>query len=325
MKQKVLITRQIPAAGIRLLQKHLDVTVHMDEAPMARDEIIRAIHDKQGLVCLLTDRIDAAVMDAAPGLRVIANYAVGYDNIDVESATRRKICVTNTPGVLTEATADLTWALIFAVSRRIVEADRYVRAGSFRGWEPLLMLGDDIHGKTLGIIGLGRIGQAVARRAQGLEMKVLYHEPQRLSGDIERACQAEYRSLPSLLRDSDLVTLHVPFNRTTHHLVGSRELNSMKKEAYLINVSRGPVIDEKALVRALKNGDIAGCGLDVYEREPSIEQDLLSMENTVLLPHIGSASRSARIAMAQMTAQNVIAVLVNRTRPPYIVNSSVFT
>jgi glyoxylate reductase len=324
MKQKVLVTREIPHAGIAELQKYLDVSVNPDDAPMKKSDIIRAIHDKHGLVCLLTDGIDKDVINAGINLRVIANYAVGYDNIDVETATRNNICVTNTPGVLTEATADLTWALIFAVSRRIIEADDYVRTGLFRGWAPMLFLGDDIFGKTLGIIGLGRIGQAVARRAQGFNMRVIYYEPDRLSPATEQVTQATYCSLHSLLKNSDFVSVHVPLTEKTHHLIGSQELKVMKKSAFLINASRGPVIDEKALVQALKDGTIAGCGLDVYEREPAVEQGLLSMKNTVLLPHIGSGSRKTREDMALMAARNIIAVLIHQTKPPDLINQTIY-
>jgi len=324
MKQKVIVTRKIPAAGIDILQKYLDVFINPHDAPMEKDELMRVIRDKQGIVCLLTDSIDKDVIDAAPDLKVIANYAVGYDNIDIETATRRKICVTNTPDVLTETTADLTWALMLSVSRRIAEADGYVRDGLFRGWEPMLLLGDDIYGKTLGIIGLGRIGQAVARRALGFNMQVLYYEPRRLSADIENACQAEYRSLPALLQDSDFVSIHVPLTDATRHLIGREELTIMKKSAYLINVSRGAVIDEKALAQALKNNDIAGCGLDVYEREPAVESELISLTNTVLVPHIGSASRQTREKMACIAAENIIAMLVHHKKPPHIINPSAY-
>lgn len=325
MKQKVLVTREIPQAGIAELRRYLDVTVNPVDAPMKKEDIIQNIRDKHGLVCLLTDDIDKDVIFAGVNLKVIANYAVGYDNIDIKTATRRNICVTNTPDVLTEATADLTWALICAVSRRIIEADSYIRAGLFRGWEPMLLLGGDIYGKTLGIIGLGRIGQAVAQRAHGFNMHVLYYKTERLSPAREHACQAEYRSLHALLESSDIVSIHVPLTEKTHHFIGRKELKIMKKSAFLINVSRGPVIDEKALVEALRNGSIAGCGLDVYEREPAVEQGLLGMKNTVLLPHIGSASRQTRENMALMAARNIIAVLIDQTKPLHLVNLSVCT
>ncbi len=325
MKQKVLVTRKIPEAGIAELQKNLDVHVNPEDTPMKKDAIIHAITDAQGLVCLLTDRIDKEVLDAARELKVIANYAVGYDNIDIETAAQKRIYVTNTPGVLTEATADLTWALILSTSRRIIEADHCLRTGRFRGWEPMLLLGADVHGKTLGIIGLGRIGQAVARRARGFDMQVLYYEPRRLSERIEQAYHAEYCSMPELLERSDFISIHVPLDKSTFHLIGTPELSSMKKTAYLINVSRGAVIDEKALVKGLKNGAIAGCGLDVYEREPEVEQALLAMKNTVLLPHIGSASQATRDRMALIAAQNILAVLVRNEEPPNWINKDIQT
>ena len=320
MKQKVLVTRKIPEAGIAELQKYLDVTVNPNAAPMEKEDIIDTIRDKQGLICLLTDRIDRDIIEAGSNLKVIANYAVGYDNIDVETASRKHIYVTNTPGVLTEATADLTWALIMSVSRRIVEADRFVRDGHFTGWEPMLLLGTDVQGMTMGIIGLGRIGRAVARRARGFDMRLLYYEPSRLSEDIEQAYGAEYCTLPVLIRDSDIISIHVPLHAHTHHLIGTKAFKLMKKGAFLINVSRGPVVDERALVHALKSNLIAGCGLDVYEREPEVEQELLTMKNAVLLPHIGSASRKTREKMALIAAKNVIAVLVHAKKPPDTVN-----
>ena len=320
MKQRVLVTRKLPQTGIEELEKYLDVHVNPADTPMNKDDIMHAIQGTHGLVCLLTDRIDADIIEAGQDLRIIANYAVGYDNIDVDAAVQKNIYVTNTPGVLTEATADLTWALLFAVSRRIIEADAYVRNGRFTGWEPMLLLGDDIHGKTLGIIGLGRIGQAVARRAHGYAMQVLYHEPERLPDAIEEQYHVQYQPLHALLERSDLVTLHVPLNEHTYHLIGEKELKTMQKHAYLINVSRGPVIDERALVQALQTGEIAGCGLDVYEREPAIEQELIHMPNTVLLPHIGSASRAAREAMAMIVARNVIAALIHNVRPPDLID-----
>ncbi len=323
MKQKVLVTRKIPEAGIAELQKHLEVHVNPDDTPMKKDDIVRALIDTQGLVCMLTDRIDKEILDGARDLKVIANYAVGYDNIDIETAAHKNIYVTNTPDVLTEATADLTWALILTVSRRIIEADHHLRTGRFRGWEPMLLLGADVHGKTLGIIGLGRIGQAVARRARGFDMRVLYYEPRRLPREIEQACHAEYRPLSYVLRTSDFVSLHVPLNKNTFHLIGTHELHIMKKSAYLINVSRGAVVDERALVKGLKNGIIAGCGLDVYEREPDVEHELLAMKNTVLVPHIGSASRTTRDRMALIAAQNVITVLVRNETPPHWVNKHI--
>jgi glyoxylate reductase len=226
---------------------------------------------------------------------------------------------------LTETTADLTFTLLCSAARRIVEADGFVRADRFKGWEPMLLLGSDIHGKTLGIIGFGRIGRAVAQRAHGFNMRVLYYEPERLSPDVEKAHRAEYSDLDDLLKRSDFICVHTPLTESTYHLIGAQELSLMKKTAFLINTSRGPVIDEKALVKALQEERIAGCALDVFEREPEVERALLTMPNTVLVPHIGSASIETRAKMAQMVAENVIAVLIKKTRPPNIVNPEIYT
>jgi glyoxylate reductase len=285
--------------------------------------LLEKVRGKDGILCLLTDTIDREVMEAAgPKLKVIANYAVGYNNIDVEEATRRGIMVTNTPGVLTETTADLAWALMMSVARRIVEADRFVRAGKFRGWEPMLLLGTDVYGATLGIVGFGRIGQAMARRALGFDMTVLYYDLQRASEEIEQKYRVRFTPLPELLQTSDFVSLHVPLTKDTYHLIGERELRMMKREAYLINTARGPVVDEKALVRALREGWIRGAALDVFEREPEVELELLELENVVLAPHIGSASYATRTRMAEIAAQNLVKALQGEI-PPNLVNPEV--
>jgi glyoxylate reductase len=275
------------------------------------------------LYCMLTNRVDAEVMEAAPGLRVIANVAVGYNNIDVEEATRRGIIVSNTPGVLTDTTADFAWALLMAVARRVVEGDRFVRQGRFHGWGPLMMVGQDVHGKTLGIIGFGRIGKALARRASGFDMQVLYHDIYRADPDTEKALNATSVTMEELLARSDYVSLHTDYNPQSHHLIGGPELARMKPTAYLINTSRGAIVDEAALVDALKSGTIAGAALDVFEREPDIHPGLLELENAVLTPHIASASLDTRAAMAQMAADNVLAVL-NGDRAPNAVNPEVY-
>lgn len=324
-KSKVLLTRLLPQPAIELLQRYVVLDMNIENRSLTKDEIREKIIDKEGLICLLTDTIDAEVLKSGSDLKVIANFAVGYDNIDVGEATKRRIPVCNTPGVLTETTADLTFTLLCSAARRIVEADGFVRQGKFRGWEPMLLLGKDIYGKTLGIVGFGRIGRAVARRAHGFTMRVLYYEPERLSPDIERAHRVEYRSLDDLLKSSDFVCVHTPLTKSTHHLIGEQELFMMKKTAFLINTSRGAVIDEKALVTALQEKRIAGCALDVFEREPEVERALLTMPNTVLVPHIGSASIETRTKMAQMVAENVLAVLIRETRPPNIVNPEIYT
>ncbi|MGB9885035.1 MAG: 2-hydroxyacid dehydrogenase, partial [Methanomassiliicoccales archaeon] len=303
----VLITRKIPDAGLDILRNEVNLDIYEGDIPIPRDELIRRIKGKHGLLCLLSDRIDREVMEAAGAqLRIISNYAVGYNNIDVEEATRRGILVTNTPGVLTDATADLTWALIMACARRIPESDRFVREGRFVGWGPMLMLGHEVYGKTIGIIGLGDIGTAVARRAKGFGMRILYHNRKR-NIDGEREVGAVYVPLETLLRESDFVTIHVPLTQETFHLIGEKEIGLMKKNAILINVARGEVVDEKALISALKEKRIAYAGLDVFENEPHINPELFALENVVLTPHTGSATYESRNRMAVMAAENLLA------------------
>ncbi|HLS90617.1 MAG TPA: D-glycerate dehydrogenase [Limnochordia bacterium] len=320
---RVYVTRPIPQAGLDLLRQECEVTVFEDQDRLpTKEEVIEGVRGKDALLCLLTEEITAEVMDAAPDLKVISNYAVGYNNIDVEAATARGIVVTNTPGVLTETTADFAWALLMAVARRVVEADRFTRAGKFQGWGPLLFLGSDVYGKCLGIIGMGRIGQAIARRARGFDMRVLYYNRRRVDPAIENELQATYVPLDELLREADYVVLTVPLTPETHHLIGPRELAMMKPTAYLINPARGPVVDEKALVEALKNRTIAGAALDVFEEEPKLTPGLTELDNVVLAPHIASATTETRTKMAIMAAENLLAVLRNQ-RPKHIVNPEV--
>jgi len=309
---RIFLTRRLPEEGMKLLESH-EMEVYEGDAPPSKEEIIDGVRGKDVLICLLTDKIDAEVMDASPRLKIIANYAVGVDNIDIEEATRRGIVVTNTPGVLTETVADLTWALMLAIARRIVEGDEFTRAGKFKGWAPLLMLGGDIHGKTLGIIGAGRIGQAVARRARGFDMKVLYYSRERKEGMEKMG--AKYVDIHTLLRESDFVSLHVPLTPETYHMIGEKELREMKSSAYLINTARGKCIDERALVRALKEGWIRGAALDVFENEPEITPELKELKNVVITPHIGSASYETRSRMAVMVAENVLAALEGKMPP----------
>ncbi|HEY8497679.1 MAG TPA: D-glycerate dehydrogenase [Limnochordales bacterium] len=320
---EIYVTRRLPEPGMSMLAAHGRVEVNPHDRPLTRAELLEAVRGRDGLVTLLTDTIDAEVMEAAgPRLRVISNYAVGFNNVDVREATRRRILVCNTPGVLTETTADLAWALLMAVARRVVEADAFVRAGRFEamgGWSPTLFLGTDVHGKTLGIVGFGRIGEAVARRARGFDMRVLYHDVRRRTPEEEARLGVEYRSLEALLQESDFVTLHVDLNASTRHLLNERTLALMKPTAYLINTSRGPVVDEAALVRALRERRIAGAGLDVFEDEPRLAPGLAELPNVVLLPHIASASTETRARMAEMAAANLIAALSGR-RPPHVVN-----
>ncbi|MFH1774383.1 MAG: D-glycerate dehydrogenase [Methanobacteriota archaeon] len=306
--KKVFVTWRIPEEGLDVLRKEASVEVNPHDRALSKIELVEGVKEKDGLLCLLTDRIDAEVMDASPNLKVISNYAVGYDNIDLKAATRRGIVVTNTPEVLTETTADFAWALLMACARRVAEADRFTKEGKFRGWSPTLLTGRDIYGKTLGIIGLGRIGSAVGRRGKGFDMKLLYTGPTRKK-KLEGGLGIKYVSKEELLRESDFVSLHVPLLPTTHHLIGRKELKLMKPSAYLINTSRGPVVDESALVEALKNRIIAGAGLDVYEKEPELAEGLMQLDNVVLSPHIASATIETRSKMAVVAAQNILAAL----------------
>ncbi|MGB7055209.1 MAG: D-glycerate dehydrogenase [bacterium] len=323
-KLKVLVTRTLPAKSMDLLYRHFDLDVNREDKIMPREALKERISNIDGLVCLLTDNIDAAIIARAMRLRIIANYAVGYNNIDLVEASKRKIPVTNTPEILTEATADLTFGLLISIARRIVEADHFLRAGKFKGWAPELLLGADVHGKTLGIIGMGRIGRAVARRARGFDMKIIYNDAQRLEGVLEKELDTEYRTLKQLLKESDYVSVHAPLNEQTKRLLSIEEFRFMKKTAYLINVARGKIVDERALVAAISDKEIAGCALDVYENEPRVEPGLISLPNVVLVPHIGSASIEARTEMSMMVANNVISVLIDKKHPPNIVNPEIY-
>ena len=301
---------------MRILHNSCLVEVHENDQPVIRRELIEGARGKDGILTMLTDSVDAEIMEAlGTGLRVISNYAVGYNNIDITEATRRGIVVTNTPGVLTETTADLAWAAILTTARRIIEGDQLVRTTGRVQWGPMVLLGREVHGATLGIIGMGRIGRAVARRAQGFSMTVLYHSRHPLPFDEERHLNLTFCTLPDLLREADFVSLHVPLNTETRHLIGEKELRTMKSEAVLINTSRGEVIDEKTLSLALKEGWIAAAALDVFEREPVVEPALLQLPNAVLLPHIGSASRATRVKMAEMAALNLVNALQGKPVP----------
>ncbi len=323
MRPRVFVTREIPERGLSKIREHFEVDLWTDEAPPPKDVIIERVRDVDALVSLLTDPIDAEVFDAAPKLRIVSQYAVGYDNIDVKEATKRGIYVTNTPGVLTETVADFTFALMLAVARRVVEADKYVREGRWKvAWHPLMMLGSDVYGRTLGIVGMGRIGSAVARRAKGFGMRILYYDSVRRE-ELERELGAEFVDLDRLLEESDYVSLHVPLTPETYHLIGEEQLRKMKPTAFLINTARGKVVDQKALYRALKEGWIAGAGLDVFEQEPIPPDDpLLKLDNVVLAPHAASASHETRSRMAEMVAENLIAFL-NGKVPPNLVNKEV--
>ena len=321
--KRVLVTLPLPAAGTDLLRQRFEVKV-VEAEGMPAPELERLVRDfdPDGIVGMVNVPIKDAVMEAAPRLRCIANYAVGYNNIDLEAAVRRGILVTNTPGVLTEATADLAFALLLAIARRVSESDRFLREGRFQGWKADLLLGSDVYGRTLGIIGFGRIGQAVARRARGFEMTVLYTDARRAEAGIEADLRASFVSLDDLLRQADFVTIHADLNAQTRHLIGERELRLMGPEHYLINAARGPIVDEAALVRALREGWIKGAGLDVYEHEPRLANGLTDCPNTVLLPHLGSATVTARNGMASTAARNMIEALEGRV-PPNLVNPDV--
>jgi glyoxylate reductase len=321
MPGTLLISRPLPEAALTLARSQATVRLGPKDRRFEPAELAAQLRDADGLVCLLTDTIDEPLLAEAPRLRIVANVAVGYDNIDVAAASRRRIVVTNTPGVLTETTADFTWALLLATARRVAEADAFTRAGKFTEWGLMLLLGGDVHGKTLGILGLGRIGRAVTRRAQGFAMRVLYHDAVR-DLEAERDLGVVYRERDALLREADFVTLHVPLLPETHHYIDERALRLMKPTAYLVNAARGPVVHEAALVRALREGWIAGAGLDVYEEEPRVDPGLLECPNAVLAPHIASASRETRLRMTTMAVEDALAVLDGR-RPAHPVNPEV--
>ena len=307
MKPKVYVTRHLPEVAWSELVVACDVEIWDEEFPPSYELITQQIEDKDGLICLLTDKIDPNLMDHAPNLKVISQVAVGYDNIDVAAATERTIAIGNTPGVLTDATADFAFALLMAAARRIGEAIDYVRAGKWQTWGLTLLLGQEIHGATLGIIGMGRIGQAVAKRARGFDMKILYHSADRLP-DVEETLGAEYREFDELLQEADFVSLHVTLTEETRGLIDSRALGLMKRTAVLINTARGPVVDPDALYWALKNGQIAAAALDVTDPEPLPADDkLLDLPNLIVAPHIASATIASRNLMAQMAVQNCIA------------------
>lgn len=319
MELKTYISSWIPDEALEIVKASAEVKIRKAKYPASRKTLLNEIRDVEGLLCFLTDKIDSDVIEAARKLRVISNCAVGVDNVDVESATKRGIFVTNTPEVLTETTADLTWALLMCIARRITEAENFIKTGKWRRWHLMLMTGTDVHGKTLGIVGLGRIGAAVARRAKCFGMKILYYDTVR-HPSLEEKLNLEYVNLEGLLKNSDYVTLHVPLLKQTYHLLGERELSMMKSTAYLVNASRGAVIDEKALIKALRRRKIAGAALDVFEKEPiSKDHPLLKFENVVAVPHIGSATVETRTKMAIMAAENLVKVLSGKM-PHSLVN-----
>lgn len=312
---KVLVTGRLPEEVVAVLRADHEVVVNDKDQPMARDEVLRHITDKHGLLSMLTDKVDEELIEKARELKMIANCAVGFNNVDIAAATKRGILVSNTPGVLTDATADLTFALMLSVARRVVEGDAMTRSGGFKSWAPFLFLGSEVTGKTLGIIGLGEIGKAVALRARCFRMPVLYYNRSRLGESQEQELNATYTDFPTLLSRSDFISLHVPLTDQTRHLVGKTELRLMKQSAFLINASRGPVVDEKALLEALRTRVIAGAGLDVYENEPEVTPGLSDLANVVLLPHLGSATIETRTKMAGLAVENLLAGLEERIPP----------
>src|SRR5436309_15055310 len=321
---KVFVTRPVFDEAIDRLRRVFEVELNTEERILPKQELIALLGDKDGALALLTDAIDFEVLESTPRLKAVANFAVGFNNVAVDSATKLGVVITNTPGVLTDTTADFAWTLLMAAGRRLVEADKYCRAGKYEGWGPMLFLGHDIRHKTLGIVGMGRIGQAVARRAHGFEMKILYTDEFRLPPEKEQELRATFVSLEQLLKESDFVSLHVPLMASTKHLVGKKQLEMMKKTAVLVNTSRGPVVDERALVEALKNQTIFAAGLDVYEEEPRLAPGLADLDNVTIPPHIASASIDTRAKMATMAASNIIAFFKGE-KPPNIVNPEVLS
>jgi glyoxylate reductase len=331
--ERVYVTYPIPGPGLDILREKFEVGVFGEDleagadpdhglgipAP-TRDQLITAARECDGLLTLVRDKVDDALLAALPKVRIVANYGVGYDNIDVVAATTRGVMVTNTPGVLTDATADLAWTLMLASARRLVEGERMMRTGAYQGWDPKMLVGADVYGQTLGVVGFGRIGQAVARRARGFDMQVLYEDAVEVSTATELG--ATRVDLDTILAESDFISLHVALTPETHHLIGEAQLRRMKPTAHLVNTSRGPVIDEAVLVRALREGWIAGAGLDVYEGEPVISPGLAELDNVVLLPHLGSATKGSRAGMSRLAAENLVAGL-GGGRPPTIVNPEV--
>ena len=323
MKPRVLVTREISPEAIVRLKQHFVVDSNQKDSPVSPTQLLRKLKGKDGLVAVSTDQITDEVLSKNPQLKIVCNVAVGYNNLDVTAATRRGVMMTNTPGVLDDTTADLTWALILAAARGLSYADRTVRAGKWKRWRMMEFLGQDIYGKTIGICGFGRIGRGVARRAMGFNMKVLYASRGRAPESLEQELRASYVDKQTLLRESDVVSLHLPLSTETRHYISTRELAQMKKTAILINVARGPVVDEKALVKALKARRIFAAGLDVYEREPALARGLAGLPNVFLTPHIGSGTVETRLKMSNMAVTNCIAGLTGQ-RPPNLLNPDVF-
>jgi len=319
MKPKILVTREIFDDVLEMLAEHFEVQANQDDRPMDPPTLARNLADKAGVMTTLVDRVDGPLLAGCPTLKAVCNIAVGFNNIDLAACSRAGVMVTNTPGVLDDSTADFTWALILATARRVVESDAHLRAGGWKGWYLKQFLGLDVHHATLGILGFGRIGQKVARRAAGFDMPVLYHSTRRVTAEVARACNAVYVTKEELLARTDILSLHVPYAPATHHLIGPAELALMKPGAILINAARGGVVDDAALVEALAGGRLAGAGLDVFENEPALNPALIGFKNVVLTPHIASSSAATRHAMALLAAQNLVAALTTG-QPPNLLN-----
>lgn len=322
MKPKVLVTREVFDDTLELLGRHFEVDSNQADMPLPPDELARRLADKAGALTVLTDRVDESLLGKCPRLKAVCNIAVGFNNLDLKACTAHGVMATNTPGVLDAATADFTWALILATARRLTEAEAWLRAGQWHGWKVKQFLGMDVHGATLGIVGMGHIGQAVARRAAGFDMNMLYYNRKRIAPELERECRATYVPLDELLARADIVTLHTPYSPETHHLIGAGELARMKPTAILIHAARGGVVDDAALIEALKQNKIAAAGLDVFENEPKFNPEFLKLANVVLAPHIASATVSTRRNMAMLAAKNLVAALTGE-RPPNLLNPDV--
>ena len=326
MKQKIYVSRALPDAGMKLLYENFEVKVHRGQDPPSREELLSETRDVEGALVMLTESIDKVFLENAKSLKVVSCFSVGVDHVDLDACTKKGIIVTHTPEVLTDATADLAFALILAASRRVVEGDRYMRSKKWKQkWTPSLLLGYDLHGSTLGIVGFGRIGQAVAKRASGFGMKVVYYDHKGSNIEAAKELNSTYLNLDDLLRTSDVVSVHLPLTEKTRHIFDDRAFSLMKKSAVFVNTSRGPVVDQKALVNALKSNKIFGAGLDVYEKEPLDEDDpLLQLENVVLVPHLGSATVQTRSAMAELAARNLVDALAGRV-PKAVANKDVLS
>jgi len=321
-KPKVLSTHPLFEAPRKILDEHFEVDYWSRPERPPRAELLRRVADKEALVCLLTEKINDELLAAAPKLRIVANVAVGFDNIDVPACTRRRVVASNTPGVLDETTADFAWTLLMAIARRVLEGDQLVRSGQWTGWNLDQLCGGDVWGKTLGLLGFGRIGRAVARRTRGFQMRVIYNDAVRAPAEVEKELNVEFLERDQVLAEADFISVHVPLLPETRHLISAPQLARMKRTAYLINTSRGPVVDEAALLAALEAGQIAGAALDVHEKEPQVHPGLMKRADVILTPHIASASVETRTRMATIAAENVIAVFAGR-RPPTALNPEV--